>query len=191
VSVVSEWARQRSICLTGHMAYLHDPAEKSGDGSDNNKSGLHTRTLEEPEGHGVSLQVADHILAHEKQGCVGIGRETRWSRATYEYVPPWRWRQQFPPKHRCPSAKLHGSTFPVDRDSLFTTVRSSNYERIKWPPLWFLATDPEVQVRFQALSNFLRSSGSWTGTTHPREYNWEATWKKIQRLESRKSILRP
>jgi hypothetical protein len=39
--------------------------------------------------------------------------------------------------------------------------------------LWseFLATDPEVRVRFPALPDFLRSSGSGTRTTQPREYN--------------------
>jgi hypothetical protein len=35
----------------------------------------------------------------------------------------------------------------------------------------FLATDPEVRVGFQALPDFLRSSGSGTGPTQPREYN--------------------
>jgi hypothetical protein len=35
----------------------------------------------------------------------------------------------------------------------------------------FLATDPEVGVRFPALSHFLRSSGSGTGSTQPREYS--------------------
>jgi hypothetical protein len=35
----------------------------------------------------------------------------------------------------------------------------------------FLATDPEVRVRFPALPDFLRSSGSETGSTQPREYN--------------------
>jgi hypothetical protein len=39
--------------------------------------------------------------------------------------------------------------------------------------LWskFLATDPEVQVQFPALPDFLRSSGSGMGSTQPREYN--------------------
>jgi hypothetical protein len=41
-----------------------------------------------------------------------------------------------------------------------------------------LATDPEVRVRFSAVQDFLRSSGSGTGSTQPREYNWGATWKK-------------
>jgi hypothetical protein len=35
----------------------------------------------------------------------------------------------------------------------------------------FLATDPEVLVRFPALPDFLRSSGSGSGFTQPREYN--------------------
>jgi hypothetical protein len=39
--------------------------------------------------------------------------------------------------------------------------------------LWseFLATDPEVQIRFSALPDFLRSNGSGTGSTQPCEYN--------------------
>jgi hypothetical protein len=40
------------------------------------------------------------------------------------------------------------------------------------------ATDPEVQVRFPALPDFLRSSGSGTGSTQPRGYNRGATLKK-------------
>jgi hypothetical protein len=39
--------------------------------------------------------------------------------------------------------------------------------------LWseFLATDPEVRVRFPALPDFLRSCGPGTGSTQSREYN--------------------
>jgi hypothetical protein len=32
-----------------------------------------------------------------------------------------------------------------------------------------VATDPEVRVRISELPNFLRSSGSGTGSTQPRE----------------------
>jgi hypothetical protein len=39
------------------------------------------------------------------------------------------------------------------------------------------SVDPEVRVRFPALSDFLRSSGSGTGSTQPREHNWRAIWK--------------
>jgi hypothetical protein len=35
----------------------------------------------------------------------------------------------------------------------------------------FLATDPDVRIRFPALPDFLRSSGSGTGFTQPGEYN--------------------
>jgi hypothetical protein len=34
-----------------------------------------------------------------------------------------------------------------------------------------VATDPEVRVRFPALPDFLRSSGSGTRSSEPREYN--------------------
>jgi hypothetical protein len=34
------------------------------------------------------------------------------------------------------------------------------------------------RVRFLALPDFFRSSGSGTGSTQPCEYNWGATWKK-------------
>jgi hypothetical protein len=34
------------------------------------------------------------------------------------------------------------------------------------------------RVRFPALPDFLRSMGSGTGSTQPREDNWAATWKK-------------
>jgi hypothetical protein len=40
-----------------------------------------------------------------------------------------------------------------------------------------LTTDPEVRVRFPALPDFLRSSGSGTGSTQ-HEYKWEDAWKK-------------
>jgi hypothetical protein len=35
----------------------------------------------------------------------------------------------------------------------------------------FLAIDPEVRDRFAALTDFMGSSGSGTGSTQPREYN--------------------
>jgi hypothetical protein len=35
----------------------------------------------------------------------------------------------------------------------------------------YVLTDPEARVRFPALPHFLRSRGSGTGSTQPREYN--------------------
>jgi hypothetical protein len=49
-------------------------------------------------------------------------------------------------------------------------------------PLWSNGQSYWLQiqrsrVRFPALSDFLRSSGSGTGSTQPREDNWGDTWK--------------
>jgi hypothetical protein len=47
----------------------------------------------------------------------------------------------------------------------------------------FLATDPKARVRFQALQDFLRSSGSGTGV-HSRPPMWfsdQSSWLQIQR----------
>jgi hypothetical protein len=60
------------------------------------------------------------------------------------------------------------------------------------PPLWSSGQSswPQIQksrVRFPALPDFLRSSGSGTSSIRPREYNWGATSKKSigSGLESR------
>jgi hypothetical protein len=44
---------------------------------------------------------------------------------------------------------------------------------VKWPLVWpsGRTTDPEVRVRFPALPDFLRSSGSGKASTQPREYS--------------------
>jgi hypothetical protein len=61
--------------------------------------------------------------------------------------------------------------------SLWPLVQEpSNASVVYWSE--FLATDAEVRVWFSALLDFLRSSGSGTRSTQPREYNWGATWKK-------------
>jgi hypothetical protein len=51
------------------------------------------------------------------------------------------------------------------------------------PPLWPSGQSSWLQiqrsrVRFPALPNFLRSNGSVTASTQPREDNWGATWKE-------------
>jgi hypothetical protein len=43
---------------------------------------------------------------------------------------------------------------------------------MRYQVMGFLATDPEVRVRFPALPDFPKSSGSGTGSTQTREYNW-------------------
>jgi hypothetical protein len=47
------------------------------------------------------------------------------------------------------------------------------------------------QVRFPALPDFLRSSGSGTGSTQPREYNWSAAWRKSSGSGLENRDLRP
>jgi hypothetical protein len=58
----------------------------------------------------------------------------------------------------CKSRKKH------DQDPFSLTASVAYWSEI-------LATDPEFRVRFSAPSDFLRSSGSGTGSTQPREYN--------------------
>jgi hypothetical protein len=43
----------------------------------------------------------------------------------------------------------------------------------------FLATEPEVRVRFPAIPDFLRSSGSGTGSTQPRGTTEELLDRKV------------
>jgi hypothetical protein len=50
-----------------------------------------------------------------------------------------------------------------------------------WPPLWssgqsFWLQIQRTRVRFPALPDFLRSSGSGAGSTQPRKNNWGAIW---------------
>jgi hypothetical protein len=49
---------------------------------------------------------------------------------------------------------------------------------VKWSE--FLATDPEVRVRFPAVSDFLRSSESGKGSTQPREDNLRNYFKEME-----------
>jgi hypothetical protein len=53
----------------------------------------------------------------------------------------------------------------------------SHYNKNNFIHLIFLNIQMS-RVRFPALPNFLRSRGSGTGSTQPRDYNWGATWMK-------------
>jgi hypothetical protein len=73
-------------------------------------------------------------------------------------------------------------------------VRNKICEAAKSPPLWSSGHSFWLQiqmfwVRFPALPDFQRSSGSGTGSTQPREDNWGATWREKYRLRSRKPRL--
>jgi hypothetical protein len=52
-----------------------------------------------------------------------------------------------------------------------------------------LIADPEFLGSIPGLPHILRTSGSGTGSTHPREDTWATTTKKKQRLPERKPIL--
>jgi hypothetical protein len=48
---------------------------------------------------------------------------------------------------------------------------------VRFQLISILSKSSRSWVRFPALPDVLRSSGSGTGSTRPREDNWGATWK--------------
>jgi hypothetical protein len=71
------------------------------------------------------------------------------------------------------------------RTPTMSVVLLINYESYYTfrPPLWSSGQRSWLQilrsqVRFPALQDFLRSSGSGTGSTQPRKDNWGVTWMK-------------
>jgi hypothetical protein len=66
---------------------------------------------------------------------------------------------------RVPGYRLEIYCVSCEVRTEFVYVIKKKVDRLcgQWPE--FLATDPEVRVRFLALPDFLRSSGSGTGST--------------------------
>jgi hypothetical protein len=79
------------------------------------------------------------------------------------------------PNYLCSSRFHHIDSNHIDCIYIYLRVLFQNplpswtASVVKWSE--FLTTDPEVRVRFQALPDFLRSSGSGMGSTQPHEYN--------------------
>jgi hypothetical protein len=77
---------------------------------------------------------------------------------------------KIPRRHGEEHVKMKRIHFEDGDTGLSNTVKGQRTaSAVKWSEL--LATDPEVLVRFPALPDFLRISGSGTGFTQPREYN--------------------
>jgi hypothetical protein len=92
----------------------------------------------------------------------------------------WRWCR----KRLLLFIALHGVSYSMERGSGHTArdwqikhecrALMSKY-KLMYDRSEFLDTGIEVRIRFP---DFLRSSGSGTGYTQPREYNWGAIWKE-------------
>jgi hypothetical protein len=88
-------------------------------------------------------------------------------------------RRPWNPASVLPSQLVHSQILKV-----VTTCSEqilNNALTLQGPSLWSSGQSSWLQiqrslVRFPALPDFLRSSGSGTESTQPREYNWGATW---------------
>jgi hypothetical protein len=116
---------------------------------------------------------------------------------------PRSWKQHFPPKPRWRFVGPHNGTSQMTVLDIITALRISlkyllmfqnfahrhiyiyiyiyiyEYIYIKRPPLWSSGQSSWLQIRrrgFDSRHYQKKSSGSGTGSTQPREYNWGATW---------------
>jgi hypothetical protein len=74
------------------------------------------------------------------------------------------------------SSRIFGSFYNIFSFFTFSVLLCA-----QGPPLWSVGQSSWLQMHrsrvwFPALPDFLRSSGSGTGSTQPREDNWGATW---------------
>jgi hypothetical protein len=67
------------------------------------------------------------------------------------------------------ATEVTASGLPGSCNFAYSFVWLGSASVVQWSE--FLATDPEVRDRFPALSDFLGSSGSGTGSTEPCEHN--------------------
>jgi hypothetical protein len=90
------------------------------------------------------------------------------------YIPVYQTTRRHTPEDRTVHNSLGGNCkFRFTLQFLNVAVNKSGSDFVKM-------LTPQIQrsrVRFPALSDFQRSSGSGTGPTHPLEYNWGATLK--------------
>jgi hypothetical protein len=91
--------------------------------------------------------------------------------------------RQLSPAH-IPNCQFHYSDILSYLRSPFknTAINIQSHVNAIGPPLWSSGQGSWLQiqrsrVRFPVLPDCLRSSGSETGSTEPREDNWGATWK--------------
>jgi hypothetical protein len=135
----------------------------------------------------LTASLCFYHLTFNLQGCRKVNlakkkqKQTPWPGSASELYQPSDRRLS---EKIVPRGQRDGSPRPYSRLSrqepvLFLSSSSPVVlTRLKGPRPELLATGPEVRVRFPALPDFLRSSGSGTGSIQPREYTRGATWKK-------------
>jgi hypothetical protein len=125
-------------------------------------------------------QIKECRFIHCKPVCNRYNTVTNVSLVTYWHflaivIPPWL----FSPFRQPHFVHLPGS---VSDPRHHIAVKFYCQVVNRRPPLWSSGQSSWLQIQrsrvwFPALPDFLRSSGSGTGSTQPREDNWGATWK--------------